>query len=485
MYQLVPEGVVRPRTTEEVVEVVVEAAAAGVPVHARGSGSGRTGGAIGKGVVVDFSEMTEVYLESDVAVVQPGVVLDRLNQFLAPRGRMFGPDPSSSAFCTIGGMIGNNASGPHTLKYGATCDNVIDLEVVFADGTVERLSSRSTRASRVARLLDEFVPMFSEIPDTEKRSTGYDVLGAWNHGDVRMTRLLAGSEGTLGLVTRAWLRTVPVPAVTATAALFFSDLREACAAVAVLKQFELSACELMDEVLLNLVRQGDPEAARPVPDQAQAMLILEADGRDAEAILKSAAEAMRNSRAFLHGESAVDPQRRATLWRIRKASSPLLDRIPGTEVLHAVEDVCVPIDRLPDFVEGQKKIFADLELPAAFFGHAGNGNLHLDPYCDTKRSDLRELLREVMNRTYRWVLECDGVISGEHGDGIVRTPYVKEQYPQLHLAFAKLKSLLDPHGVLNPGKVTAEAAGVPDLGHLRWFEERLAPEPPWQRLRHS
>lgn len=492
IYQVVPMAVVRPQSTHDVAALMDFAAREGAFLHARGAASGRAGGAVGPGIVVDFTGMTGIgQAEAGAIRVQPGAVYADVNRALAVAGRQFAPDPSSGAFCTIGGMVGNNASGPHTLRFGSTRDNLSDLEVVLADGSVIRTAqSRELRGTVHHVLAPHAAALAASAPAVTKCSSGYDLCGAWSGGAIDPTRLLCGSEGTLGLVTGAWLRTEPLPPAVGTAVAFFAGLADALAAAPLLVEAECAAVEVMDDVLLDLVRRYEPDVARPVPEAAAALLIVELFGETDREVAARLADLRTRLRAraegFLGLEAARDAAHAEALWEIRRASSPLLETFPGTEVLHVVEDVAVPLDRLAEFAGGQKRIFADHGLVAAFFGHAGNGNLHLDPLVDTQRPDLEALITSLMEQTHAWVLRCGGVITAEHGDGILRTPWVARQFPHLATAFRDVKAALDPDGRLNPGKIVATRPDAPDLRSLRFQALRPAPAPAWTaRRRHA
>lgn len=488
IYEVPPAGVVFPADREDVRRVVDYAREHGVSITPRGAGSSLTGNAIGEGIVLDCERhmdgIVDVDPEAKTATVEPGVVLDRLNDRLAADGLYFPPDPSTSSTCTIGGMVANDAAGAHSVRHGTTRDNVVAIECVLADGTVvtldrregdrlESLCSREDRAGTLARTLrsigqEHADAIERQYPDVERNSSGYDLVesvaadGSW----VDLSKLFVGSEGTLGVITEVTLAVTERPEQRAGALVFYEDVIAAAAAVEPTLTADPSAVELVDADVLGYAR--DAWGFDLVPDDAGAALLVEVEG-DAATIderLDAAIAAAETDgsigleRAGVGSDVATDVDLE-TLWTIRKASNPLLNRRQGDEqALSFVEDAAIPPERLPDYLERVRDVLLEYDLDASVFGHAGQGVLHVKPFLNLKTERDRELLRTVSEEIHEIVLELGGCVSGEHGDGRLRSAYLEEMYGEdLYEAFQELKRGADPWDVFNPAKVVPDSDG--------------------------
>lgn len=424
MFEIKPMGVVRPIDAHDVTNVVRYCHKHKIPIIGRGAGSSVAGQAVGKGIVLDFSRFMNRLVEvgSDYARVQPGLVLGELNRRV---GEMFfPPDPSSGEFCTLGGMISTNASGTHSIKYGVTRDYVLELEAVLSDGERITITDRGP-----AKLYDPIAKLFEERRDAiernrpvaPKNSSGYHVYDR----PVRLPRLVCGSEGTLCVIVEAKLRIVPRPKERRLEVQGFDSTREACVRAVELLGQGPSALELIDDTALECVLQYRPEFASMIPRGARALL-------------------------FVEFEDDAGPSMPEALWQIRKMISPALERVNGERrSTRLVEDACVEPSKVADYVEGLKKILDGYGVKAAIFGHAGSGNIHCNVFVAPRET---ALMKKITDDVTELVTRLRGTLSGEHGDGLLRAPYLRKFFGDLYPVFERVKEIFDPAGILNPGK---------------------------------
>ena len=395
-----------------------------VPVVARGAGSGLAGGAspVSGGVVLDMSGMDrilEMDLENLQVIVEPGVVAEKLNRALEPHGFFFPPDPGSSAFCTIGGMISYNSSGMRSVKYGTTRSYVLDLEVVLADGRVIHTGSRNL-----------------------KSAAGYD-----------LTRLFVGAEGTLGIITRAGLKVAPLPKERR---LVFASFESAEAAgqavIAVFSQgITPSACEILDRTTLKVLKLVDPELV--LPDDGD-VILFEVDGsRDSTA--EAAEQIEKVCRPMAMTIRQASGREMEPIWAARRLVGAAISRLdPKKTRIYMGEDVGVPIKQIPALIKRVQQITASVGIPAMKYGHIGDGNLHVALFIDVNDPDQWDRLRTAADRIHRAALSLGGTVSSEHGIGLARAEYMAEQVGKESLNVMRaIKKSLDPRGILNPGKM--------------------------------
>ncbi|HSQ61162.1 MAG TPA: FAD-binding and (Fe-S)-binding domain-containing protein, partial [Acidobacteriota bacterium] len=495
IFRRVPLAVVSPRTTADVSAVLAYAHANGIPVTPRGGGSSLCGQALGTGIVLDFSpyahRVLRVEPERRRVAMEPGAIHTRVQRAVAPHGLRLGPDPSSGDFCTIGGNVGTNAAGAHSLRHGATKDHVVGLTVVLHDGTVVALgegtegprggAAWSALESDLTALLREGAPDFAgERPRANKNSSGYDLWGAWNAGDAVSSigprfdplRLLVGSEGTLGVVTEVAMRLVPKPEATAVALLYFASWDDATSAVLEARRLGASAVEAMDYTFLAFVRADRADLRDLVPDRFEAGLLVEFEGETAEearaglAGLEEWIAARRGQ--VLDFRAARTPEEKKALWAVRRAALPLVYRAsPIEKPMNFIDDTAVPAESLGAYIGGLRAIFDRHGCRYAIFGHAGNGNVHVTPLMDPHEATFAARLAAMTEEAYELTWRLGGTISGEHGDGVLRAPYVRRQYPRSYAIMAAVKRRMDPTGILNPGNVISDAAVFPEE-HLRF-----------------
>ncbi len=488
VYQAKPAGVVCPRDVSDVRATIRIAAEHEVPVLPRGAGSSLAGQAVGPGcVVLDLSRHMDSILDLDPAArratVQPGVVQDDLDEALAVHGLRFAPDPASSNRATIGGGIGNNSTGAHSVRYGITDAYIEELQVVLADGSVMRareivldssewraLMEQDDREAAVHETVRGLVEnnaaeIEARYPDLKRRVSGYNldkVVYENADGDrvMNLAKLFVGAEGTLGIVVEATVSLVPVPEETVLVVYCFSDLLAAMRAVPEALSLSPSAVELMDDEVFRLAADSDGYAryVDPIPDGTAAALMIEFDSELHDdfhrAIGKATDRFVSEGEAFASVE-AYDSDRQADLWKLRKAAIPLLMSLEGDPKPYPfVEDASVPPGELAEYVREFQAILQSHGTSAAYFAHAGVGTLHIRPILNLKESDGVETMRAIAADVTDLVLEHHGSFSGEHGDGLARTEFNPKLYgPDIWEAFKRLKTAFDPAWRLNPGKV--------------------------------
>ncbi|MCX5654867.1 MAG: anaerobic glycerol-3-phosphate dehydrogenase subunit C [Planctomycetota bacterium] len=493
IYKIMPAAVVVPKDAADVATAVQVAAELGLSVIPRGAGSGLCGQALGTGLVLDFTkymnQVLEIDAEAKIVRVQPGAVTGRVNEALAPHGLMLGPDPSSEAFCTIGGNLGNNSSGSRGIRYGSMKDYVAWLDGVLADGSTVRLAPMSAsdppRAGRAARedLLGRIVAGTRRLandnadlihryqPHTSKNSAGYNVFEVLRDGTFDLTRLVVGCEGTLAVVVQAGLRVVPKPKERASVLLWFSDLESAGEAVSPVLALNPSACEIMERHFLDIVRTDGTVPKEYLPKEADTVLLVEflTDSRaQNEASIAAVRRVILQERKLAFGAiDAYDPKEQERLWMVRKRAVQILQRLPGpTRITPFIEDVTVPPKNLVTYMKGLREIFERFGVEAAVYGHAGDSNLHARPLLDLRRAEDVARMKGMADAVAHLTVDLGGTISCEHGDGLTRSGFLELQFGELYGVMRQIKELWDPKGTLNPGKVITELREC-YTGHLR------------------
>ncbi|MEV5368171.1 FAD-binding and (Fe-S)-binding domain-containing protein [Streptomyces albogriseolus] len=454
-YRRIPLGVVAPRDADDVAAALSVCREHGVPVVPRGGGTSIAGQATGTGIVLDFTRHMNRLLsldpEAGTAVVQPGLVLDRLQEAAAPHGLRFGPDPSTHSRCTLGGMIGNNSCGSHSVAWGTTADNVRTLSVITARG--ERLRPGPGWAGAPAGLREliegELARLRTGFPDLPRRISGYavDALLPENRADV--ARSLCGSEGTLAVLTEAELTLVRAPRARALAVLAYADESGAAQAAAGLLPYRPLTVEGMAADLV-------PSAA-DLP-RGGAWLFVEAGG-DTEAEARAAAEAIVRAADVVDALVVTDPARQRALWRIREDASGTATRMPdSSEAWPGWEDCAVPPARLGAYLRDFRALLAEHGLRGTPYGHFGDGCIHVRIDFDLLTEPGVARFRRFSEELADLVVAHGGSLSGEHGDGQARAELLPRMYGAETVAlFERVKGVWDPDGLLNPGMLVRPA----------------------------
>jgi len=475
IYQILPVGVVIPRDEDDIAATLRIALDAGVPVLPRGGGTSLAGQSVGRAVILDCSRYMNHILDLDPAGrrarVQPGVVQDDLNLAGRPHGLRLGPDTATSNRATLGGMMGNNSCGARSIIYGKMVDHVQALRLLLIDGTELRLrrdpagaaapAGREGEISRgvaavVARNRAEIERRF---PKLLRRVSGYN-LDALLRDPADLISLIIGSEGTLAVITEATVGLVPLPPHTALAVILFADLFAALEAVPLILSFAPSAVELIDRMVLEMTRAQLEYARRMtfVQGDPDALLIVELSGDRPDEVddrltaLEQALKAAGAGYACVRITSAADQD---DVWRVRKAGQGLLQGVKGdAKPTTFVEDTAVPPARLAAYIRRFAAVLAAHGVRAAFYAHASVGCLHVRPLINLKERGDIETMKAIAKAVGDLVIEFGGTMSGEHGDGLVRSWFVERFFgPEVYAAFKEVKRLFDPPGLLNPGKI--------------------------------
>ena len=506
-YQVFPLGVVLPKTTNDVIAALKLSAEHGVPVIPRGGGSGLCGQAIGPGLVIDMSKYMSNVLEINAAArevrVQPGVVLSLLNKQLAPMKLQFGPDPASGERATIGGIIGTNATGAHSIRHGMTSDHVKSMRCLLADGSLATFGPASLQdalaaSGRLGEINKGVIQAVQasdaairrDFPRVWRRASGYNVdyiaemlaydparpqsglldaslnrqtLNMESHlrtiKEFNLAPLIVGSEGSLAIVLDATLHLMPKPSRTGLVVLSFDALDAAMRATPALLTADPSSVELLGELIIRLAR-GLPEYARKMtwlsgtPD---AVLIVEFDGEsEAEVVagMERVKRVVASERMPCSVATMLDVQAQADVWAVRKIGLGILLSIRSEyKPISVIEDVAVPVDRLAEYVREMRKVFARHNTDGAFYAHASAGVLHVRPLVNLKSVEGVEAMHDIGRAALDLCKQMGGAMSGEHGDGYERSRWNEALYgPEVYQVFCKIKKLLDPTDLLNPNK---------------------------------
>ncbi|MDA1330062.1 MAG: FAD-binding oxidoreductase [Chloroflexi bacterium] len=492
IYQIEPLGVVIPREEDDLVATLSLAAEYEIPILPRGSGTSLAGQTVGEALVIDCSRhlnnILEINTEERYAWVQPGVVLDRFNRMAAPRGFKYGPDPASEDRASFGGMLGNNSTGAHSILYGMSSDNVLEMDVVLSDGTQARLAEvpldearrRAARDDLEGRLYARALALRTDYaeairrtwPRSWRRASGYSLnyLLPWapsqppmwdqkangayppvRPDSLNLAPLLVGSEGTLAVTSRAKIRIVPRAPQTVLGVLNFESIAAACDATPGLLELSPSAVELIPQAMIRLARAVPAYAEKLsfVHGDPAALLVVEFSGDDPNELKRQLKRL--GPKAVL----ALSAEEQNQIWSVRKVALGLLMSRPGdSKPLPFIEDVAVPVEQLGEFVRGLERIFAAHGTHGDFYAHASAGCLHVRPLVNLKTLSGIQQMRAITEEVVQLANRFGGAMSGEHGDGLARSEWLEATFgPEIMAAFRALKSTADPHNILNPGKL--------------------------------
>ena len=503
VYQIEPLGVVVAKSREDLIRVVRLASQFRCPITLRGGGTAQAGQAIGAGLQVDtskyYNQILELNVEERWVRVQPGIVLDELNAALRPHGLRFAPDVSTASRATIGGMMANNSSGARSVMYGKTIDHVLEQEVVLADGSIAHFRPLSAAQLGAAMQGDTFEAecyrtvhrvagecaeeVDRRFPKVLRRVGGYN-LDEFTSPDrpFNLAKLMVGSEGTLGVVLEAKLNLVPLPKGKAVLVVQFKDLLEALEATPLILQHKPSACEVMDKFILdhtylspNLQRvretfiEGDPGAILCIEfyDDSNEKLPPRLDACERDLV--------RHDFGYRYFHALELPQQ-ARVWNLREAALGLsMTMKEDAKSLSFVEDTAVAPEKLRDYIDRFLEIIQKHETKAGVYAHASVGCLHVRPVVNMKTEAGVRKFEAIANEIADLVLEFGGALSGEHGDGLVRSPFMRKMFgPVLYEAFRTIKRTFDPDGIFNPGKIVDSP---PLTENLRFGAGYVSPNP--------
>lgn len=497
LYQIDPIGVIVPKNKPDVIKTVQIAAERNTPILPRGGGTSLAGQSVGEAIIIDMSKFMNACLEINVdehwARVQPGIVLDELNHQLKPHGLMYAPDVATSSRANVGGTIGNNSAGSHSLIYGKTIDHVMSLDLILANGdeiTAAPLSlpelaekkENSTLEGNIYRELcricsdnedeirkrypkilrrvagynlDEYVPNAGSKEVTPYRRDGCD-----EHHPFSLTKIVVGSEGTLATTVEAKINLVPVPKITGLCVVHFDSLITSMEAMQTILDCNPTAVELIDKTILDMARgsiefsrltsfiQGEPEALLAVEFYGENDDELNSQITDLEETLKSEDFGYAFVRCFTAEE-------KARVWETRKAGLGLLMGMKGdAKPIGFVEDAAVAIEKLPEYVTRFDKIVKKHDTTASYYAHASVGLLHNRPIINLKSETDIHKMHNIAREVRDLLLDLGGAMSGEHGDGLVRSEWIESMFgPQIYQALREIKDTFDPNGIMNPGKI--------------------------------
>ncbi len=473
IYEIEPMGVVIPRTHEDVFATMEVAREFKVPILPRGAGTSLAGQTVGDAVVIDMSKnlnrVLEVNTEERWAMVEPGVVQEQLNLHLRPMGYLFGPDTSTANRATIGGMMGNNSAGSHSILYGKTIDHVLEMDVVLASGEgrtfremkFEEAVARGGLEGRIADIVhahrDEIDRRYPKIM---RRVSGYNLDEFVRNGKFNLVKMMVGSEGSLAAVHQAKVRIEPRPPATALCVVHFADIVDSIRASEIILPFNPAAIELIDDLIIGLGRNS-LEISRLmgfIEGQPAAVLLVEFYGEN-DAELRSKLDAMeaalKKEKSGYAYVRAFDAAEQTSIWKVRKAGLGLLLGMKGErKPIAFVEDCAVEPSKLPDFFVRFREVIHKYNTSAGYYGHASVGCLHIRPLINTKDAREIQVMKDMTDEIADLVVEFGGGMSGEHGDGLARSHLNEKLFgPQLYKAFRDVKAAFDPEHRMNPGKI--------------------------------
>ena len=488
VYQARPAGVVYPKDVADVREAVRIAVEHETPVLPRGAGSSLAGQTVGPGcVVLDMSRHMDGLLQVDTdskrARIQPGIVQDDLDDQLAEDGLKFAPDPASSNRSTVGGGIGNNSTGAHSVRYGITDAYTEEIKAVLSDGSLlharevvldseeyDEIVSKDDREAEIyetvrALVEDNEAVIEEKYPDLKRRVSGYNLDRVIYENDdgetvINLSKLYVGSEGTLGVIVEATIGLVTMPEETALVLYCFDSLVDAMEAVPEALEFDVSAVELMDDEVFRLAAESDgySEYVEPIPEGTAAALMLEYDSE----VVSDFEAAIGDTNAYFVDEGdafdaieAYTEKAQKDIWSLRKAAIPLLMSLEGDPKPYPfIEDATVPPEELAEYVVEFEEVLEDHDTSAAYFAHAGSGTLHIRPILNLKDEVGIEKMHSITDDVTDLVLKHHGSFSGEHGDGMARTEFNPKMYgDDLWSAFKEIKTAFDPEWFMHPGNV--------------------------------
>ncbi|PWH11844.1 MAG: FAD-binding oxidoreductase [Anaerolineae bacterium] len=522
IYQIEPLGVVIPKNQDDLHAAVELAAKHRIPILPRGSGSSLAGQAVGPALIIDCSryldQIIEINPQTRTAIVEPGVILATLNRAAARYGLQFGPDPASAERATIGGVVGNNATGAHSILYGMTADHLIAADVLLADGSLATWgqvsalppTSHDSAHSRFIHAILALRQTYAEAirahwPRSWRNSAGYrlNYLIPWSpsappqffspvgtqpsvyhthsalelSSTLNLAPLLAGSEGTLAVMRRVTLNLVPKPRHTVLALLQYDSIAAACDDVPRLLTYHPSAVELVPQLLIRLARGVPAYAAQMdfLEGDPAALLIVEFSGEDPLQLERQARQIGEQVRI------AIEPQAQTRIWNVRKVGLGIFDSRPAAaRPVAFIEDCAIPVEHLGDFVREVERILAEHGTTSAIYAHASAGCLHIRPLLDLRTGPGVRALRTIAEQVLALTLRLGGAMSSEHGDGLARSEWLRQTYgEELIEAFTLLKRAADPYNLLNPGKIVAAPPMDVNLRYGAGYQSA-----PWQPVLH-
>ena len=480
MYQITPIAIIQPKTEEEIVSAVKIAVDHEIPVIPRGGGTGLAGQAIGSGLIIDFSKYYNKIIEFNEKekwiIVQPGIIRDHLNTFLQPHQLHFAPDPATSSRANVGGMIANNASGTKSIIYGKTIDHVLELKVLLSDGTIlklkdktkferQQLSNEKDRESEIYQALGQIIAtnrsnIELRFPKVMRRVGGYNLDEFLDDKVWNLCKLMVGSEGTLGIILQAKLNLTPLPPSKCACLAHFYTMDEAIRAVQKIIPHKPSAVEIIDDTVINFSRQNNAtkDSCRVIEGDPEAVLMIEFTGDDYEVLHDQVTGVVKMltqqkmGYAFPVFAEGKDYQDILTLRK--KGLGLMMGMKTKRKPVAFIEDAAIPVEHLDKYIAEVDRVCKKYGVQAIKYAHASVGVIHVRPVLDMRDPSDIELLKKIAEETFTLVKKYKGSWSGEHGDGLVRSPFNERFFgPAVYQAFRQVKKLFDPTNSMNPGKI--------------------------------
>lgn len=467
IYKILPSAVIYPSDNNDIKIVVEFCNKNHFTIHPRGSGGGICGAALGSGIVLDFTKymnrLVEINLNEKYIVCEAGVKGGSIAEAIKGSNLFYPVDPSSFEYASIGGMYSTNASGSHSVKYGNTNDYVLDAEIILTNGRMFWLSE--IEKMNYNDLPDNFKKLYnlynankikieSAYPQLKCNVSGYNLRGLVKYDRLHLTNLFAGAEGTLGIITKLKLKLIDRPCYNALIVAYFDNIKNSVEAVEKTLPFAPSAVEIMDKSLLSLAREQDSVLERQIPDDIDNVLMIEFDGDDFQSVNEMSSSVLDilkrknlTNRAYL----CLNESEKDKFWAIRKAASPMLYKLRGkSKTTHLIESAAIPVSRLVDYFTLMYSLMEKYKLNFSIIGHIAKGVVHTEPQLNLKNKRDVELLKILSDEASDIIISLGGTISGEHGEGLNRSYYIKKQYPEIYPLFTDIKYLLDPYNILNP-----------------------------------
>jgi glycolate oxidase len=451
---LSPELIQKPLDDDDVRNICKFCYAKHISITARGAGTGLLGQSLSSGVVLDFTANMNKIIDmgEDYVTVQPGLVKGILDNELEKKRKFFPADPASSNFCTIGGMVANNSSGPHSLGYGSTIDHVKEISITYADGTSGTIGPTVKRDEKISKMLEIISPSVDLIkrkyPKVSKNSCGYRLDAVLSNKAFHPQKVFVASEGTLGIMTSTRLKIFDMPLYRNLLVVGYQDLLIAMRSVPSILTFSPTALEMLDSSVVSSDRKSFNDSG--------CLLFVEFSGDnrvDVEANLYKCKSMVEGNGQVLH--TAFDPISIRHIWESRKnALNNIMKFTVGSRrPVGLIEDTVVRPDLLFEYSLFLKQLYSENNLDYVMYGHVGNGNLHTRPMVDIEESSEINLLEGLAKRVFKRVIDYGGTITGEHGDGLARSKYVQQVYGnRIYSLFKQIKYLFDPQYIMNPGK---------------------------------
>jgi len=490
IYQVEPTAILIPRSKSELVRAIAICSEYAVPIIARGAATGIAGGCLGKGLVIDTSmhlnRIVEIDYAHKFAVVQPGLVCDRLNEVLQPHGLYFAPEISSGNRCTIGGMVATGAAGSNSLKVGKIQEHIIEVELILWNGEIVRFSridkegwkeklKLHTAEGKIYRHLERIRKEYghdirAHFPKVPRRASGYNLDELLKEDFINVASLICGSEGTLGVISEIKVALSHLPESKCMMVIGYKTLESALKQASEFLRFGPAAVEMIDKKII--------EAGRASPSMRQkldwlegapdALLVVEFEGNTQ---LDSLSSRVSQNNNVLFSKVIEDKHTQKNVWDLRKAGlGLLLSSKSYSRALAFIEDVAVPPEKVADFVEQLDHLLAAAGKDVGIYGHVGAGCLHVRPFIDLRRPEELAVMQQIADSVSNLLLEFGGVYSGEHGDGRVRSWTNPKMFgPRLYEALTQIKQAFDPYGFMNPGKIVSSQTETPQglLQNLR------------------